>query len=133
MILGPGRAVLELAHAVVDQRHDVGDAVGHRRIGGVAGERILAEVDAVAAGIGRVLRLGERDQLGEDLHLLLDARTAAEEDVDDLLEIEQPERQAEVLRAHDVGEVAEAGGVFVVRIDQEDAEVGLLLRGSPAG
>ena len=77
---------------------------------------------------GGELRLGHRDQLLEDLRLLLDARPAAEEDVDDLLEIEQPERQQQILRADDVGEIAEALTVFVVRVDQEDAEVRLLLQ-----
>ena len=84
--------------------------------------------DAVAARAGGELRLGERDELLEDLHLLLHARPAAEEDVDDLLEIEQPERQHQVLRADHVGEVAEALAVLVVRIDEEDAEVRLLLQ-----
>ena len=31
------RAVFELAHALVEQRDQVFDAVGHRRVGGVAG------------------------------------------------------------------------------------------------
>src|SRR5262249_53563803 len=57
---------------------------------------------------------------------LLDARTAAEEDVDDLLEIEEPEGQVEVPRADDIGQVAEAAAIFVVRIDQKNAQIRLL-------
>ena len=125
--LRPGRAVLELAHGVLDQIDQLGDAVGHRRIGGEAGGRRLAQLDAFAAGIGGVARLGDRDQLGQNLGLLLDARTAAEEDVDDLLEVEQPEGKLQGLRVDDMGQIAEAVGIFVVRIDQEDPEIGLLL------
>ena len=67
--------------------------------------------------------LGLRDDLGEDLHLLLQARPAAKEDVDRFLEIEQPERQSEVLRVQHLRPVAEGMAVFVVRVDQEDAQV----------
>jgi hypothetical protein len=42
--------------------------------------------------------LGERDDFREDLDLFVDARTAAEEDVDGLFEVEQLERQAQVAR-----------------------------------
>ena len=128
VVLDPRRAVLELAHAVVDVGDEIGDAVGDRGVGGIAAGRRLADEDALAARIGGELGLGDRDQLGEDLGLLLDAGAAAEEDVDDLLEVEQPEGQLEVLRADDVGHVAEAAGIFVVRIDEEDAQIGLLLK-----
>lgn len=74
------------------------------------------------------MRLGDRDQLGEDLGLLFDAGAPAEENVDDLLEIKQPEGQPQVPRADDMRLLAETVGVFVVRIDEEDAEVGLLLQ-----
>ncbi len=63
-----------------------------------------------------------RDHLGQDLDLFLDARPSAEEDVDHLLEIEQPERQLQVLRVEHLGAVVERAAVFVVRIDQEDAQ-----------
>ena len=49
------------------------------------------------------------------------ARTPAIDDVDELLEIEQPERQAERARAHDLRFFLEGRGVFVVRIDEQDA------------
>ena len=44
-------------------------------------------------------------------------------DVDGLLEIEQPERQAQISRREHLRLVAEAAAVFVVRIEQEDAQV----------
>ena len=69
-------------------------------------------------------RLRDRDQLGQDLDFLVHAGPAAEEHVDDLLEIEQPERQLQVLRREHLRAVVEAVAVFVVRIDQEHAQVG---------
>jgi len=43
--------------------------------------------------------------------------------VDELLEIEQPERELEVARVEDVGVLAEAVAVFVVAVEKEDAEL----------
>ena len=54
---------------------------------------------------------------------LVDTRPAAKEDVDDLLEIEQPKWQAQILRGERVRLAAETAPIFVVRIDQEDAQV----------
>ena len=48
---------------------------------------------------------------------------AAEEDVDDFLEVEQPERQLDVARREHLRGFAEEAAVFVVRVDQEDAQV----------
>ena len=78
----------------------------------------------VARRVGRLEhRLRDRHQLGEDLDLFVHARPAAEEHVDDFLEIEQPERQLQVLRRERLRAVVEAVAVFVVRIDQEHAQV----------
>ena len=101
VIVHARRAVLELAHALVDQRDQVGQPIGHRRVDGVAGALRIDLLERQPIGRAAVLRvaaLGERDDLGEDLDLLVDARAAAEEDVDDLLEVEQPERQLQVAR-----------------------------------
>ena len=48
---------------------------------------------------------------------------AVEEDVDDLFEIEQPERQFQVARREHLRAVAEEAAIFVVRVDQEDPQV----------
>ena len=120
-------AVLQLAHALVEQGDEILDAVGHRRIGGEADvARVAALGQHPLIGAGAVLqigRLGQRDDFGEDLDFLVDARTAAEEGVDRLLEIEQPERQPQISRVEHQRLVAEAVAVFVVRIDQEEAQV----------
>ena len=65
--------------------------------------------------------LRHRNDFGEDVELFGHARPTAEQHVDDLLEIEQPERQFEGPRADDARAVAEAGGVLVVHVQQEDA------------
>ncbi len=126
-VIGHARiAVFQLTHALVEQRDQVLDAVGHRRVGGeadVARVAPLAERARRSGAVLQVCRLGERDDLGKNLDLFVDAGTAAEEDVDGLLEIEQPERQAQVSRRQHLRLVAEAAGIFVVRIDQEDAQV----------
>jgi hypothetical protein len=67
--------------------------------------------------------LRQRDELGQQPDLVLDVGTAAEEHLDDLVEIEQPERQSEIARPHHVRPVLKAGAVLVVRIDQQDAQV----------
>ena len=74
--------------------------------------------------------LGERDDLGEDVDLLVHAGAAAEEHVDDFLEIEQPERQLQIARVEHQRAVAEAAAIFVVHVEQEDAQVRARLRGS---
>ena len=48
---------------------------------------------------------------------------SAEEGVDDLLEIKQPERQAQVSRREHLRFFAEAAAIFIMRIDQEDTEI----------
>ena len=67
--------------------------------------------------------LGLRDDLGEDFDLLLQARASAKEYVDSFLEIEQPERQLEVLRVQNLRPITEGVAVFVVRVDEEDPQV----------
>ena len=92
------RAVLQLAHALVDQRDQVDQAIGHRRIDGVA-DRLgvdALQADAVGVLVLGIDRLGHRDDFGEDVELLRHAGPAGEQHVDDLFEVEQPERQLEV-------------------------------------
>ena len=132
MIDQPRGAVLELAHALVDEADEIGEPVGHRRIDGVAGRLGIAPLDREAVArpplVLRVVALGDRNELAEDDDLLLDAGTAAEEDVDRFLEIEQPERQLEIARIEHLRAVAEAAPVLVVPVEQEDAQVGARLQ-----
>ena len=51
-------------------------------------------------------------------------RLPAVEDVEGLLEVEEPERQTQVLGADDVGAAAEGGAVFVVDVEQQDPQLG---------
>ena len=119
-------AVLKLAHALVEEIDQVLDAVGHRRVGGEAGVARIFPLGQRTGGAGLVLQiggLGERNDVGENLDFLFDAGTAAEEDVDGFFKVEQPERQPQIARREHLRLVAEAGAVFVVRVDQEDAQV----------
>ncbi len=118
-------AVFQLAHALVDQRDQIDQAVRHRR---VDGEADLLGIDALQAEpIGVLIlgvdALGDRDHLGEDVELLGHAGAAAEQHVDDFLEVEQPERQLQVPRVEHQRAVAEAAAIFVVHVEQEDAQV----------
>ena len=54
VILRPRRAVLELAHALVDQARRRRDAIGHRRVDGVAGEFAFVADEARVAARGRL-------------------------------------------------------------------------------
>ena len=81
---------------------------------------IAAAAGGAAAGV-IVLRL--RNELGEQRDLVLDVRSPAEDDLDDLVEIEQPVRQPQIAGPHHVRAILEAGGVFVVRVDQQHAQI----------
>ena len=124
------RAVLQLAHAVVDHGDQIFDAVGHRRIDAVADAldvlllRQRAIVRALELDIGG---LGLGNGLRKNFDLFVDAGPAAEERIDGFLEVEQPERQPQIARREHLRLVAEAAAVFVVRVDQEDAKVGPLV------
>ena len=123
------RTVLKLAHALVEEIDQILDAIGHRRIGGEAGifrfallgQQAIAAARAIA--ILQIGAFGERNDFRQDFDFFLDAGPAAEEGVDGLLEIEQPERQPQIARIEHIGLVAEATAIFVVRIDQKDAQV----------
>ena len=126
--------VLELAHALVDEAGEVGDAIGDGRVDGEAG--LLGHGAAhrlvFASAAGAVARLGDGDQLLQDFDLGLAGRIA-DQDLDDLLEVQEPERQLHVARADDLRPLAEGGGVFVVRVEQHDVRGRIASRGSRAG
>ncbi len=81
-------------------------------------ERSLAGVAVLKIGA-----FGDRDHLGKNLDLFRHARPGAEEGIHGLLEIEQPEWQAQIARVQDLCVIAEAAAVFVMRIDEENAQV----------
>ncbi len=109
-------AVLELAHALVDQRDQVDQAVGHRRIDGVADppgiDALQPEADPVGVLVLGVDALRHRNDFGEDVELFGHAGAAAEQHVDDLLEIEQPERQLQVARVEHLGARRRSSGRY---------------------
>ena len=120
-------AVLEPAHALVDQVDEVLQHIRHRRVDGVAG---AFGIDAAHRGailrqaVLQIHALGGGDMLGEDVDLLVHPRAAAVERVDEFLEVEQPERQLQVGSVDDMGASAEAAAVFVVAVEQNNAQVG---------
>src|SRR5579884_133336 len=94
--------------------------MGHRGIDGVAD--ILIE-PLQGAAILRVVRLGERNDFSKNADFLISGWSATKQNIDDLLEIEQPERQLQVPRIDDVGAVTETAAVFVMHIEQQPAEL----------
>ena len=89
----------------------------------VFGSAALEHRPVAGAVVLRVVALRLRDQLGQHRDLLVDAGAAAEEDIDRLLEIEQPERQLQVSRIEHQRAVAEAARIFVVAVEQEQPQV----------
>lgn len=59
---------------------------------------------------------------GQDVEFFGHAGAPREQHVDDFLEVEQPERQLQVARVEHQRLVAEAATVFVVDVEQEDAQ-----------
>ena len=77
VVMHARRAVFELAHALVDQADEILDAIGNRRVGGVAGIfRIAALVKPAVARRVAILQIGalrERNDFGEDFDFFVDA------------------------------------------------------------
>ena len=119
-------AVLQLAHPRIQERDEIGNAIGHWDVERVA-RADLAALGAQPALGGELLgvqRFRQRNDLGQKVDLFIEAGPAAEEHVDDLVEIEQPERQLEIARIEDLRTVAEAAAVFVVDVENEEPQVG---------
>ncbi len=125
MVDHPRRAIFKLAHLLVDNGNEILDPVGNGRVRGEVGAASLALLrDRGLAGVAilEIRALCQGDRFGKDFDLFRDAGPAAEEGVDDFFEIKQPERQLHVARVEHLRFVAEAGAVFIVRINQEDAQ-----------
>ena len=81
------------------------------------------ESDAIGVLVLRIDALRHRNDFGENVEFLRHAGAAGEQHVDDLFEIEQPERQLQIARVENQRTVAEAAAVFVVNVEQEDPQV----------
>jgi len=118
--------VLQLSHALIDERKEVGEAIRNRRVGGKTERFRIGSLDAGPAGTFPVLHvhsLGHGDGFGEDFHLLFHPGPRAENDVDHLLEIEQPKRQLQISGIEHLRVFGKAPVVLIVTIEQEDAHV----------
>ena len=65
----------------------------------------------------------DRNDLGENVELFGHAGASGEQHVDDLFEIEQPERKLQVAGIEHQRPVAETAAILVVNIEQEDPQV----------
>ncbi len=126
-----GRAVFQLAHALVDQRDQVDEAIGHGGVDGVADRLGIdpLQPDPVGVLVLRIDALRHRNHFGEDVELFGHAGAAGEQHVDDFLEIEQPERQFQIARIEHQRAAAEAAAIFVMDVEQEDAQMRPRFRG----
>ena len=105
---------------------EIGEPIGHRRVDRIAGGARIAALDDRSVrrpAILAVAGLCARDHLGEDIDLLLRSGARSEQDVDDLLEIEQPERQSQIARIENERLVAEQPAVFVVGVQHENPQI----------
>ena len=64
-----------------------------------------------------------RNDLGENIEFVRNAGPPREQHIDDLFEIEKPERQLQIARVENERAVAEAAAVFVVNVEQENPQV----------
>ncbi len=119
------RAVLQLAHPLVDQRDQIDQPIGHRRVDGVAdGLGIDAfQSDPVSVLVLRINSLRRRNDFGENIEFLGHPGPAGEQHVDDLFEIEQPERQLQIARIENQRTLAETAAILVVNVEQENPQI----------
>src|SRR4029078_10135284 len=82
------------------------------------------EPDPVGVLVLGIDALRHRNDFGENIKFLGNAGTAAEQHVDDLFEVEQPERQFQVARVEHQRAVAEAAAILVLDVEQEYPQVG---------
>ena len=83
---------------------------------------------ALAALVVHVSQLGDGNEFAQHLDIGLAVRLLADENLDDLLEVQQPERQVHVGRADDFRKVLEGMGIFAVDIEKQDMPLGVPLQ-----
>ena len=71
----------------------------------------------------RVDSLRHRNDLGENFEFLRPRGPAAEQHIDDLFEIEKPERKLQVARVENQGTLSETAAVLVVNVEQENSQI----------
>jgi hypothetical protein len=114
---------VQLSELLVDGRKHVGHPVGNRGIHRVAAIVAFAAQERTGAFLPLpVAGLGEGNEVGKRIDLLLDARPPPIDHVGDLLEVEEPERQVQIAWADNGGLVGEGLMVLVVRVDQKNAD-----------
>ncbi len=101
--------VFQETHLVPDLLDKVGDAVRHRHIDRVS---LLARKTALkqarlAATVGGKCPLGGGDEFPEQFDFGAEFLAAAKKDLDDFLEIEEPEGQAQIFQIDDIRLFAE--------------------------
>ncbi len=109
----------ELAHALVDQRDQIDQPIGHRRIEGVAAGLGIGALqsDAIGVLVLGIDRLCDRNDFRENVEFFGHAGAAGEQHVDDFLEIEQPERELQIARIEHERAIAKTPAVFVVNVE----------------
>ncbi len=122
-------AVLELAHALVDEMSEIGNAIGNRRVDRIAAavETALAQALRLARPAGGIADLGQRNEILQDLDLGL-VLAIRDQNLDSFLEIQKPQRQLHIARRDDLRAFTKGRGILVVRIEQHDMRVGVLLQ-----
>ena len=119
---------LQPAHMMFDLIHEVGNPIRNRHINRIAllARHASLQQAGLAPAIGRELALGGGNEFTQQLYLAAIVFLAAEQDFDDFLEIQEPEGQAERVEIDDIRQIAEAAGVFVMRVHENDMRLGLL-------
>ena len=118
---------VQLADTSVDQLEEIQHAVGNGGVG----------IDALFGGVGRsdqrglrclrlvhVLYLGCNDHVAQDFLFHFHAILATENHLGDFLQGKQPERQYEVVGIEHVAVAWKGRAEFVVRVEQQYADVG---------
>ena len=85
----------------------------------------------ILALVMHVALLGDRDQFAQDLDIGFAMRLAADQDLDDLLEIEEPEGKCHVLRRDDLRPFVERLLIFAMDVEQHDMGLRVLLEDAP--
>jgi hypothetical protein len=71
----------------------------------------------------RVGSLRQRDDFGENFEFLRPDGPAAEQHIDDLFEIEQPEWKLQIARVENERSLSETAAVLVVNVEQENSQI----------
>src|SRR5215470_5331492 len=124
-VIHPRRAVLKLAHLLVNQSDQILEPIRHRRI------------DRKTRGLGicspnrrpfcplSIEPFGDRNEFSKNLDFFIMTRPTAEKDLDHLVKSEQPKRQPEIARTKHQCGIPKTAPVFVMAIQQEYSQVWL--------